>query len=675
MIRFFIFSMCFMVMCCGAYAQDVEQAEAYLSQYKESVRRNFATAEDYDALLSAHKELLSIIRSNPDESESRTQAQTKLADLYNPLQKAIKFFVDNDKNEKVTEAACAYVDMMSYCPNLPLHPLHINLTRLAAINTANLVLNSETKTPEQYSMAIPYLAKYIETKDASEDNRMLDAYEYLGNFTYQIKDYKQSYEVLKKGLAAYPDDAILLQDMLNTLQYIGKSEEKQQKYLSQALALWPDNYSLIRNQAVLYAKIGNDAGAVEFFEKLKAKDPGNVSYSRNLAYHYCNLGYKYVKDAEQQKDKKAKAALIGQSQNYFNSASSVLEELAKEAYFKNDLVLYNCALFYVYEYLNDKKKRQDSKDYLERNAVQQEGPDRAFAALDPSIVPNHNTIPDPVPEPVIVHPDSDVDVEIPMAETVNSQTFVVIIANENYNSTDGNVKYANHDGQAFWKYCNQTLGVPRENIHIRYDATLGAFPLEIRWLQNRTRAYSNANVIFYYAGHGTPGVEEGDKDSYLIPSDGNSQIPTSNYSLKHLYEELEALPAQHVNVFIDACFSGLKRDGGQFIEGRGRLIQPIRVVPNGNIVVFSACESKERAFPYEEKYHGMFTYFLLKKIQEKGSDVTLGELDKYIRENVMKTLSNGLISQTPVTTPSPKLKKEWENLPLLINKLTTSLEQ
>lgn len=83
------------------------------------------------------------------------------------------------------------------------------------------------------------------------------------------------------------------------------------------------------------------------------------------------------------------------------------------------------------------------------------------------------------------------------------------------------------------------------------------------------------------------------------------------------------------------------------------------------MVVFSAASGDETAYPYKEKGHGLFTYYLLKKLQETKGDVTLGELGRYIVDNVTKesVVSNGK-SQTPTVMPSDNVVNGWENMKL-----------
>jgi hypothetical protein len=81
------------------------------------------------------------------------------------------------------------------------------------------------------------------------------------------------------------------------------------------------------------------------------------------------------------------------------------------------------------------------------------------------------------------------------------------------------------------------------------------------------------------------------------------------------------------------------------------------------MIVFSAAQGNETAYPYRAKGHGMFTYFLLKKLQETAGDVTLGELSDYVIDNVRKTSiveNNGKL-QTPTVATSASAASTWRS--------------
>ena len=254
---------------------------------------------------------------------------------------------------------------------------------------------------------------------------------------------------------------------------------------------------------------------------------------------------------------------------------------------------------------------------------------------------------------------ADVDLDIPKGRTNNENTLCVIIANENYRR-ESNVEYALNDGEVFRRYCIETFGIPEKNIRFYGDATLNDMRAALGWLSRAVAACgSSSSVIFYYAGHGIP--DEATRSAYLLPTDGYGSDVETGYALKNLYATLGKLSAEKVTVFLDACFSGAQRDGKMMASARGVAIKSKPESLQGNTVVLTAASDDETAYPYREKRHGLFTYYLLKKWQETQGSATLGELADYLRSEVVKesVLSNPK-SQTPTVSCSPTLTGTWE---------------
>ncbi|MBE6238474.1 MAG: hypothetical protein E7113_00300 [Bacteroidales bacterium] len=256
---------------------------------------------------------------------------------------------------------------------------------------------------------------------------------------------------------------------------------------------------------------------------------------------------------------------------------------------------------------------------------------------------------------------SDIDQNIPTGLYDNDNTFAVIIANENYQRVS-QVEFAASDGQTFKEYCNKTLGVPEKNIRYVQDATLVNMWEQVDWLAGIAKAYNgDAKIIFYYAGHGVP--DESTKDAFLLPVDGNGSNASTGYKLSNLYSRLSENPTQSTVVLLDACFSGAERSGDMMVAARGVAIKAKAEAPKGNMVVFSAAQGDETAYPYREKGHGLFTYFLCKKLQETNGNVTLGELASYITDNVGKhAMIENSKPQTPSVMSSGMLSDKWRSI-------------
>ena len=265
--------------------------------------------------------------------------------------------------------------------------------------------------------------------------------------------------------------------------------------------------------------------------------------------------------------------------------------------------------------------------------------------------------PNQIPAPVAKA--SLVDTNIPTNKTKNENTFVVIIANEEYKNV-AKVPYALNDGRIFAKYCQQTLGVPANHVKLCENATYNDMRLVMAWLKNVCDIYKgDASVIFYYTGHGIP--DESDKSAYLLPVDGDGRYVATGYKMDDLYDKLGAMPAKSITVLLDACFSGASRDGKMLSQAKGIAIKAKKGTPHGNTVVLAAAQGDETAGFKEEEGHGMFTYYLLKKLQETSGNVTLQELSQYIIREVSRATVVDSKLQTPCVTPSASLGTEWQN--------------
>lgn len=253
---------------------------------------------------------------------------------------------------------------------------------------------------------------------------------------------------------------------------------------------------------------------------------------------------------------------------------------------------------------------------------------------------------------------SDVDKNIPVSNNHNDNTFVLIVANEHYQQVAA-VPFALNDGAIFREYCIQTLGINEKHIKYYPDATGNNIKAGVNWLANLTDAFDNPQIIVYYAGHGIP--DEASRSAYLLPVDGNGTDVTTGYKLDDLYFTLGNMSASRITVFMDACFSGSKREQGMLASARGVALKAKSGVPQGNMVVFSAAQGDETAYPNREQQHGLFTYYLLKKLQETEGNITLKELGDYVTKQVsQQSLIVNEKKQTPCVIPSASLGPEWQ---------------
>ena len=257
--------------------------------------------------------------------------------------------------------------------------------------------------------------------------------------------------------------------------------------------------------------------------------------------------------------------------------------------------------------------------------------------------------------------EKSIDYNIPTSSTSSTNTFAFVIANENYKRV-AQVPYAKNDGDIFAEYCKKTLGIPEKNVKVWIDASLGDMQYAISKIQQTADAYDgDASIIFYYAGHGIPSDDQ--QNSFLLPIDGYN-ADESSIPLHELYRTLGKLNTKSTLVILDACFSGAQRNGEMLASTRGVAIKPKQDNLEGNLIVLSAAQGDETALPYNEMKHGLFSYFLLKKLRESEGNCTIGELSDYITTNVKRTsISIGDKLQTPKVS-APATMSNWRDIML-----------
>ncbi len=251
---------------------------------------------------------------------------------------------------------------------------------------------------------------------------------------------------------------------------------------------------------------------------------------------------------------------------------------------------------------------------------------------------------------------SDID-DLPVMQTkLNKNSYAIVIGIEKYRQKLPNADHAVNDAKIMTEYLTKVMGYPEGNVVtlLNEHATNVDFAKYFeKWLLNNVD--KDSTVFIYYSGHGAPNVKTG--DAYLVPYDGDpSFIEQTGYPLKRLYESLHKLPAKEIIVALDSCFSGA---GGKSVIAQGarplvmNLEQDFQL--SKNMIVMSASSGDQISSSYEEKGHGLFTYFLLKGIKDGITEV--GELFDYLKPNVRsiarKTLNN---EQTPQLISPDKQK-------------------
>lgn len=248
---------------------------------------------------------------------------------------------------------------------------------------------------------------------------------------------------------------------------------------------------------------------------------------------------------------------------------------------------------------------------------------------------------------------------------VNRHRYALIIGNEDYSMTGANaeinVPYAVNDAVVFREYCVRTFGVPDGQIKMIPNATAGMMHEQLDWLVNMASTDPEAELIFYYSGHGNN--DEATKEPYLLPVDITGKNIRLGISLADLYKRLATYPIKGAYVFLDACFSGGYKSAAPLIAQKGVRVVPKVGVPQGHTMSFSSSSGDQTSSVYHDKKQGYYTYFLIKAIKEAGGDLTMKQLFERTNAEVKKATALIGKMQEPQYMVSPTWT-EWADVKL-----------
>ncbi|MCR4296358.1 MAG: ankyrin repeat domain-containing protein, partial [Elusimicrobia bacterium] len=272
--------------------------------------------------------------------------------------------------------------------------------------------------------------------------------------------------------------------------------------------------------------------------------------------------------------------------------------------------------------------------------------------------------PRPVPAAQAPAASSDVD-RLPAARNAKKKNaYAVVVGIGKYREKLPAADYADKDAELVGEYLTKVLGYPEENVVVRLNERATRTDLVKyfeEWLRNNVEP--GASVFIYYSGHGTPNVKSG--EAFLVPYDGDPAFTDSTaYPLKQLYAALDKLPAKDVTVVLDSCFSGA---GGRSVLAKGARPMVLTVdkpaEASGKTVVLAASGGDQISNSFEEKGHGLLTYYFLKGLHgeadaNKDGGIEMAELFDYLKPNVQRVARKQYnTEQTPQLFGSPAALK------------------
>lgn len=269
---------------------------------------------------------------------------------------------------------------------------------------------------------------------------------------------------------------------------------------------------------------------------------------------------------------------------------------------------------------------------------------------------------------------SDIDINIPnrvsSSESIDpnkrENKYALIIGNENYqsgsssiNGTEVNVAYARNDAESFKKYAINVLGVPEGQVYLSIDVTLANIKTNVAKIAKFAElSEGKAEIFVFYSGHGLPHPET--KKPMILPIDVQATNAELAYSIDEMIATIEKGNPSKLIAFIDACFSGVGKNGGNLLAQKGTRVKPDKSSVSGNTILISSSSDDEPSHIFEEQKHGFFTYHMLKLLQS-SEVVTYKQLYDKLRIQLPKSvLKVKGANQTPTIAASPSLGTAWE---------------
>lgn len=281
--------------------------------------------------------------------------------------------------------------------------------------------------------------------------------------------------------------------------------------------------------------------------------------------------------------------------------------------------------------------------------------------------------------------DDYVEYNIPLVKAnSNPNTYVLIVANEDYDAPLPDCEYAWRDGQVFRDYCIRTLGIPERQVIMLNNASRNTLRTQgVDWLQKVLTATRGGDVIVYYAGHG---VTDGEYHAYLMPCEMNyyqikawvgkrdmdAEKMMTRHDSKALFEQcvmldtlcawLQAVPSNSMTLILDASFNNMQRTGGPLLTVQRTTDKVKAMRLRGNMVIIFAANIQKQAFVFEQQHHGFLTYYLLKELKRTQGDIDYKTMIDNIRQAIAyESALQGKLQEIEVLAGGT-LKDTWGSL-------------
>lgn len=253
----------------------------------------------------------------------------------------------------------------------------------------------------------------------------------------------------------------------------------------------------------------------------------------------------------------------------------------------------------------------------------------------------------------------DVERDLPQAAARRRDAIAVILGVDRYRALPV-ARFAERDAVLMRRYAVEALGVSDdvEHLYLRTGADVTGGEMrklfgETGWLARRVT--ENTDLVVYFAGHGAPDAAR--RAPFLLPYDADPAFVTeTGFALGALYDRLARLPARSITVILDACFTGLTRDGESLVRGTRPTVLSVEhpALLRRQMSVITAARDAESAGDLPEAQHGLLTYWIARGLRGEADAngdraITIAELGRFAEFGVRETAARQDREQRPLT--------------------------
>jgi hypothetical protein len=198
---------------------------------------------------------------------------------------------------------------------------------------------------------------------------------------------------------------------------------------------------------------------------------------------------------------------------------------------------------------------------------------------------------------------------------------------------------ATENAANWYNYLVKSRGIPIDRVSLLLDED--ATVEDMRWALSDAaeRVERGGTLWFVFVGHGAP-AKDG-RDGLLVGFDAQQKarsIEARSLRRSELLAALQDSKAKHIQVFLDACFSGRSSDGRQLVAGLQPLVvTSLEQAQDPRVTLMTAAGGDEYAGPLPGADRPAFSYLALGGLRgwaDRNEDgrITSGELHAYVTQ-------------------------------------------